>query len=275
MSDLNWAAESQAPDLIITGGFMVTEAIVPSLLSSVRDIKKRISSHPDVPAKWNLKDISRALKLHGLQSLEKKLLASADELRTAMLDALVQADAKLFLSMLQAHSRKKQVLGATRADLVRFSFSNVLMRAGLRLKLNAPADSARVLIDWPEKAQATPFVAEYRSAYCDGCSGEIKYLCGPLHERKFEPGLSFGVTDIDPLLQLADMVVGASRAFARSALNATPETDFGVRQFRRLLPLFHTGSEGELLGYGIVVSPKESKVRDVLIDALKKTPAST
>jgi hypothetical protein len=147
------------------------------------------------------------------------------------------------------------------------------MRTGLCCR-DLGASPTRVVLDWPERGNSGPFVDEYLAAWKLGISGKagrgIKYLCGPLAGQEFEPSLLFGVTDTDPLLQAADLLVGSGRAFIRYALGDLPETDFGVARFRELLVRFHRSDFDRVLDYGIAVSPKGGSLYRDLEKALNE-----
>jgi hypothetical protein len=240
-------------------GALVSDDDAAGLLSALRDVKEKFLNNPDVPVKWNLKDLDRALGLHGVAALREALLSQANEVRAGLIVAICGSGCRLFLSVFRAHSQLKGSLSEGRSAFLGYSFSNLLMRAGLCCR-DLSAFPVQVVLDWPAKEQRDPFVKEYLLGWRNGVSGKgpgaIKYLCGPLRDHRFEPGLLFGVTDADPILQAVNLVVGSGRAFVRFALGDVPEADFGVTCFRQLLSRFHRSGFGRVLDYGIAVSPK-------------------
>ena len=252
LSDLKSVYGPEAHDVLIVGGYAVPEETVESLVAAVQKTKTEICGHDGAPVKWNLKDISRALQFHGLQEKQPELLASSDTIRAQLLGLLRAHGCTLFASVLQAYSNRKQVLGKTRPDLIAFSFCNLLQRFGLFARSGA-SEGGRLFLDWPEKNSPQPFTSEYLTAWRDGPG----YRVPPLRTLGFEPALSFGVTDADPLLQLADLVVGISRSLVRHAQGDCPASDFGVQQFQAAIPAFYQSPQGQLRGWGFVVSPKD------------------
>lgn len=252
-----WGAE--VPDVFVTCAIAIPDANLSRLLEEVRQTKSQITGTPDHPVKWNMRDIRRALKIHGLTCEESRILGFSDELRGGLLRLLPRSNARLFLSCVLAYSNDKRVLRRTREDLLIFSFANLLMRAGLYKKDLGVEIGVQVLLDWPEKRDPMPFVTEYVAAWRDGSdtAGQT-YFCGPLRDLKFAPGLHFAVTDTEPILQLTDLVVGAFRSFLEFAMSKRPQTDFGVEAFARILPCIHRNQLGAIVGYGIAVSPRES-----------------
>jgi hypothetical protein len=254
------SATAEVPDIIITGGFALPTANEPALLLECQEIKENHTGYRDCPIKWNFRSLNRALELHGRTDLAQPLIAKADVLRQELLGALIHHDANFFISIIQAYSNRRQILGETRSDLVEYSFGNLLMRAGL-FKSSINLTTAEVISDWPERQDRAPFVAEYLSAWRTGHSagGHITYRCGPLRDIGFYPSPVFGVTDIDPRLQLADLVVGSSRQFMNYVLGGLNDQDFGVTQFRRILPHFYrTEGNRTPIGAGISVAPTRS-----------------
>jgi hypothetical protein len=67
-----------------------------------------------------------------------------------------------------------------------------------------------------------PFTAEYYTGWRYGRSGPegkaVKYQCGALADLAFSPAPSFAGMEFEPRLQLADLVVGATREFINFSL---------------------------------------------------------
>lgn len=253
LSDLRSVSGAEVPDVLIVGGYAVPEEAVSALTDAVFSAKAALCGNGSIPVKWNLKDVSRALQSHGLQDKQSALLAAADPLRSSLLELLRVHGCTLFASILQGYSNRRQVLGKTRPDLIRYSFCNLLQRFGQFARAGA-SSGGRLYLDWPERNLPQPFTSEYLEAWRDGPGYQIP----PLGVLGFEPALSFGVTDFDPLLQLADLVVGVSRSLVRHAQGEVGESDFGVQQFREAIPAFYQSPTGLLRGWGLVLSPKDS-----------------
>jgi len=256
-----WGA--QAEDVLVIGGFVIEECRVQPLLDAVRCKKNEIVGHPDVPVKWNLKDLKQALGSYQLSHLEAELKKKANPLRAGLLSNLIETEPILFASIFCCFGSTKKAIVATKPTLTSFSFLNLLQRLGLWAKDSQP-DSVRITLDWPEGSDRGPFEAEYLDAWRpDGVSAQETNFCGPLQNLRFEPGLTFGVTALDPLLQLCDLTVGATRSFIGYALTNGVK-DFGVQQFAALLPRFHRSAGGKVVSYGLAISPATPQLKSKL-----------
>lgn len=250
-----WGAQTE--DVHVIGGFAIQEPRIPDLLARVRARKNELVGNPDVPVKWNLKDLKKALACYGLTDQAPKLLAQSEDLRSLLLAELKTAEPVLFASAICSYSNKRKTIHATKPSLTSFSFSNLLQRLGLWVKEHKP-EAVRITLDWPESSARDPFVKEYLASWLPNGEAVSGNYCGALCSLRFEPGISFGVTLLDPLLQLSDLIVGATKSFLCHALGNGP-ADYGVQQFFSLLPHFHRSASGTVIGCGLVISPTSLK----------------
>jgi hypothetical protein len=268
-SELTAVSGAEAPDTFVVAGYSVPSTQVRPLIQSAEAIKEQLLANRNVPIKWNVKDLGRALELHGLSDLLPRIKEKSNEIRKALLESLCRSGATLFLSVILAYSNRRQVLGKTKDDLVRYSFGNFLMRAGLFSK-ESSATEVQLILDWPDKDQRRLFVQEFYSGWRDGKSitaaESISYHSGPLSAIGFRAGPLFGVTDIDIRLQLADLVVGACRSFINYCMNRAAEADFGVQQFKAIAPNFDRADGWRCFGRGITVAPANSDFSKTILD---------
>lgn len=262
------------PDVIIVGGLALNRGALTNLCQQSRHIKQSYGVDPDCPVKWNLRDVDRALRLHGCEGDRSTLLSQSNALRKELIQAIAGSGATLFVSAILAYSNRRQVLGRTKRDLVRFSFGNLLMRLGLYCQESAHSDPVELILDWPESNNRKPFVDEYLDGWRHGRSGTktqfTPYHCGCLEGLGFMPSPVFAPMDLDPRVQLADLVVGASRSIFEYALGKQRANSFGVQRFRELLPHFDRNASGRVMGRGITVSPTRSDFSGVVMTALNK-----
>jgi hypothetical protein len=249
---------ADAADILLVAGFSLPRERVPDLLRSARATKRRLCNHETVPVKWNLRGQPRALNLHGYGALQDLLIEISNELRSALLQCLREAQPSIFLSILHAHSFRRQVLIDLCEDLTRFAFANLLMRLGLSRAAAADTRQTEVSLDWPEGNAPSPFIAEYLSGWREGVSPNglrvVPYRCGPLRDFGFLPSPVFGVADVDERLQLADLCVAASRAFVNCAIGRAAGTDYATEEFRKLIPCLYAPA-GMVMGRGVTVAP--------------------
>jgi hypothetical protein len=266
-----WGAE--APDVIIVGGYGIERDSRTLLLEEIAQVKCQHGLDPDCPVKWNLKDLRRQLAAGDFKGCLPQLLGCSDPLRQDLVTALVKLQAKSFFSIIRAYSNKKEVLSVTQKKLSAFSFGNLLMHVGKFRSPYRTGNSCEVVLDWPPANDRRPFVDEYRCAWRSGMSTgpNITYKCGALRNLGFYPSPAFSVMELDPLLQLADIAVGATRCFLDFALGKPTGDTFGVQCFKRLLPtIWHIN--GNVIGNGLTVSPANSDLSTALLQGLGKIP---
>jgi hypothetical protein len=274
-SELNGIWGAEAPDVLVVGGYAIPRDKVSPLLKKVQEVKEKRGLNPHFPIKWNIKDLDHALAAHGLIGQKDILIGQSNVLRTDLLTELTAAGATIFASAILAYSNKKQVLGQTHQDLVGFSFGNLLMRVGLFCKDAAGGRRVDVLLDWPDRNDRGPFTAEYYTGWRYGRSGPegkaVSYQCGALADIAFAPAPTFAGVEFEPRLQLADLVVGATRQFINFSLGKAEENSFGVRRFKSLIP--HLYQAPNILGRGVTVSPTNSEFSTAVLEGLKKLQA--
>jgi hypothetical protein len=270
-SELTGAYEAEAPNTFVVAGYSIFSEHVSSLIRGAEEIKKARLGNKNVPIKWNVKDLERALALHGSSELSSTIKSKSNEIRKTLLELLYCSGATLFLSIIQAYSNKKPVLGRTKDDLVRYSFGNFLMRVGLFCK-ERPLTDVQLIVDWPDGNKRSPFVQEFHSGWTNGesvsANTSVKYECGPLSSLGFRAGPLFGVTDVDVRLQLADLVVGACRSFVDYCMDATGKVDFGVQQFKSIAPHLDRRANGTSVGRGVSVAPARSEFSEKIVKGL-------
>jgi hypothetical protein len=273
-ADLTAVYGAAVPDVLVIGGFGLPDSMLPSLVRSVRDTKRRHLGNSYVPMKWNVKDLQRALELHSQSEILPVIKQKNNVLRTDLLQNLISARATLFISIILAYSNRKQVIGKTKDDLIRYSFGNLLMRVGLYSKRCNSGLDVQVILDWPEGGKRQPFISEYHTGWRDGASltdqEKVHYSCGPLSALQFRPGLLFGVTDLDERLQLADLVVGAGRSFINFCLGKCIKNDFGVQQFVSIAPFLDRVDGWRCFGHGITVAPANSTFSEAILAGFKE-----
>lgn len=270
LSELKSIWADKTPDLFITGGFGIPETRIASLYSAVEACKSKHLGTTAIPVKWNLRDLDRGLGLFKVSDRKSQLIAVGDSLRAELVHLLCAHHAVLFTSILLAYSSRKSVLAEKRSDLIGWGFSNLLQRFGLFARTVECAGGS-ILLDWPDRNQPTPFVTEYLGAWEKGDGN----FCGPLKKLGFDPSPAFGLTDVEPLLQLADLVVGMARALVRNAQNGYPAPDFGSGLVRDNIESFYKDKSGRILGWGIAVSPSTAAVSKQIRDALTRFGCTT
>lgn len=278
-SELNGIWGAEAPDVLVIGGYVISRDKVSPLLKKVQEVKAKRGLNAHCPVKWNMRDLDRALAAHDLIGQKDILIGQSNVLRSDLLTELTAAGGTIFASAIRAYSNKKQILGQTREDLICFSFGNLLMRVGLFCKGAAGGRRVDVLLDWPERNDRGPFTAEYYTGWRYGRSGPegraVPYQCGALADIAFTPAPTFAGMEFEPRLQLADLVVGATREFINFSLGKAKEDSFGVQRFKSLIPYLYQAPSSQILGRGVTVSPTNSEFSTAVLEGLKKLQAGS
>lgn len=266
-SDLNGIKEAEIPDILLFGGVIVGADAEAYLQSEIEKIKKR-HGHPCAPVKWNMKDLKELYKKQEQVALYEKLLASSREWRAELFTVLAAADCALLVSCIEGYSQKRDVLKRRKEDLTRYIFTNGLMRFGLHVRETKPSQ-AQVVLDWPDKGISKPFDSEYAYAYGRGkTSNGIPYQCRKLSSLGFSDSVMFTHMQYCQMLQIADLVVGASREFLECCLGKK-EGGQGLDCLRTVRDKFR-GAPGNIVGRGLVVSSGNTKFQSSVRRGVKE-----
>lgn len=210
-SELNGVRGASIPDILLFGGIAVDVEQVRPMREAIESVKAKYG-HPRAPVKWNFKDLKALYKKQKIEELYEKLLKSSKDWRIEIAEIANDFDFRVILSVVEGHSIAKKTLKGVKPDLARYAFSNGLMRFALHVQ-DEKADSAQIILDWPDRGDSKPFDLEYRTAYNEGKTGErdVSYHSGPLAPLGFDDCASYVNMHHSTLLQFADLVVGANR----------------------------------------------------------------
>jgi hypothetical protein len=133
------------------------------------------------------------------------------------------------------------------------------MRYGLHVRDEKPL-AAHVILDWPDKGISTPFDSEYACAYGRGktTDGSVTYKCGKLSSLGFADSVMFTNMHHSTLLQVADLVVGATREFLECCLEKK-QGGQGLDCLQLIRERFR-GAPGEIVGRGLIIPSGNAKL---------------
>lgn len=105
----------------------------------------------------------------------------------------------------------------------------------------------------PDKGNSKPFDSEYARAYSRGSTtdGNVTYQCGRLSDLAFADSVMFTTMHHSTMLQVADLVVGATREFLECCLGKK-EGGQGI-DCLKLARSRLRGAPDNIVGRGIVV----------------------
>lgn len=217
-SELNGIKDAEIPDILLFGGLVISHDAERQLQLDVEKIKKR-HAHHRAPVKWNMKDLRDLYKGQDVLPLHEKLTKSSREWRAEIFECLSATDCVLLVACIEGYSSKRSILKERKDELTRFIFTNGLMRYGLHVR-DAKPRSAQVVLDWPDKGLSKPFDSEYAAAYRGGSTTDknVTYRCGKLSNLGFSDSVFFANMHHSTMLQVADLVVGATREFLECCL---------------------------------------------------------
>ena len=251
-SELHGIKEAAIPDILLFGGLIVTAETEEHIRAEVEKLKLRHCGYARAPIKWNLKDLRGLYNAQGQTQIYESLSESSREWRKEVFACLAGTDCAFLISCIEGYSASRGVLKDKKTELSRFIFTNGLMRYGLHAREERPV-RAQVVLDWPDKGDAKPFDSEYAWAYSHGrtADGSVTYQCGKLANLGFADCVLFASMHHSTLLQVADLLVGATREFIECCLGKK-ESGQGVDCLRIAASRFR-GAPGSILGRGIVV----------------------
>ena len=273
-SELNGIKGAEIPDILLFGGIVVDQSTEPELRASVENIKEKYSGYTRIPIKWNFKDLKRFYKKHQLLDIYEILLKSSKEWRLEIFENLSKFDIILIVACIEGYSTKRNTLKSVKDDLTRYVFSNALMRLGLHVQETRPRD-ALVILDWPDKGDTKPFDIEYEAAFIYGKTFDdnISYQCGNLEALGFYDSVRFANAQYTTMLQVADMVVGATREVIEYCLRKKGVGQ-GVKCLQKVWTKFR-GAPNNILGRGLIIPSGNSALLNRMKDCIGILAGST
>lgn len=242
------------------GGILISRKDEINLCKDIETIKEQYT-YRTMPLKYNFKDLKEKYKEHGRGEEHKKLLQNSQNWRKQLIEAAIKYDIKIFISCIenfQPNADKKE-LNKINDDLSSYLFANALMRVGLYAKKNSTAYT-QVILDWPTGNNSKPFDKEYYYGYNEGTtSNGTTYNSRPLYGLNFDQTLYYARCNHSHLLQLSDIVLGATKEWIQNGLK---ERDYS--HAKDLVTLFLNKFYGYpvVMQRGLNVSSKNLKLRE-------------
>lgn len=155
-SELKGIWNAPIPDILLFGGIALGKEQGKSLRSLIIDFKREYRSEADFPIKWNLKDLRNWFINNNLEELYRKLLNESKEWRKSLIRKSLSIDYKIIAACVVCHSNKIAKIKENKPNIVKYTFSNALMRVALYAK-EVNASNFEVILDWPEGNTHTPY----------------------------------------------------------------------------------------------------------------------
>jgi len=242
----------KSQDVFCVGGFGIKD------FKSIRKIDELIESvkiaykvPPDLPLKWNMKD-TKVEKLYigkGCDKLYKHILKDFDDIRIDIMRELPKLNIRVIVSSI------RNLDSQPKNQLYEWGFTALLQRFGL----SAAGEPVNfIILDW-ESERRDVYCEIYQNGYYKGKGrrGEA-YFSGPLRNLPAIPYLSFSVTVYNPILQLADFIVGCTGDFLKMCYGG--RSNKKVKTFFPFIKeCFDRSPSGEILKWGLIVQPRNDE----------------
>jgi len=226
-SELNGIWNAQIPDILMLGGIAVPSTAELALKNALEEVKLGFSDTPNYPLKWNLKNLKPWFEASDQTNLYKQLLSDSKSWRTEIFQRISCLDCTILVCMRGIFGTSRQEISRLKNSVVQMTFADALARFGLLVQASS-SETAEVILDWPESANHAPYTETYSSALLD----EQGFYCGPLKSLGFSDAPLFTRMEDSSLMQLSDLVVGASREFVEYGLGKRENRPIGFDVLR-------------------------------------------
>jgi hypothetical protein len=203
--------EAQLGSIHLFGGLIANRAEEAKIIEEIRAVKSQYT-HPNMPVKWNFKDSSIQLKYKEFNKEKdyEKMLANSRDWRLEIFQRINNLNYTIIVSCIEHFSDNKKVILDAKNKLNTYCFENVLMRVGLEAK--ELGGFWQCVLDWPPDNDSKPFDRGYYQLFHFGKASSPKpATCGPLNALGFSHSLHFTRSNHSPMMQLADLILGATR----------------------------------------------------------------
>jgi hypothetical protein len=185
----------------------------------------------------------------GNNNLWKQIIRHSDEIRMDIMRELNKLDIRCIVSSI------RRLGSQSKNQLYEWAFTALLQRFGLSAR-GEPVNF--IVLDW-ESERRNLYCEVYQNAYYKGKGkGGEQYFSGPLRNLPAIPYLSFSVTVYNPILQLADFIVGCTGDFLKACytekLNKKAKTFFPF-----VANCFDKSPTGQILKWGLIVQPRDDE----------------
>ncbi|WDT87400.1 DUF3800 domain-containing protein [Alteromonas sp. 009811495] len=266
-SDLSMLSTHNTPDVVLFGGFTIGFKDELCLKNDIEAIKAKYADRR-APIKWNFKDLEKDYISANSHQYYKMMKDNMADIRKEIFEAAARYDISIIVSLVKSYSSDKDKLKKQKDNLGRYVFTNGLMRFAYQAKDDQPA-RAELVMDWPTKSVSKPYDEEYASAYNKGvCVANNTYDAGRLCSLNFSDSILYTRMKHSTMLQLADMIVGATREFIQMAVKDEKDRH-GPKLLELLAPKFR-GYPDKVVGRGLVIGSGNSEIKSLVGSKFKE-----
>ncbi|RIV43583.1 DUF3800 domain-containing protein [Flagellimonas pelagia] len=242
-------------NVLLFGGVIVDTKAEQELIDLFHKVKNEYT-FPDLPVKWNFKDLKKTYQEFGKEDDYNLLLNRSNEWRTKIFKESKNINYRVIIACLERYESQKK-LKEVKDELINISFAQSLMRVGLYAKYQDWTQRIEIILDWPEGSNPKPFNREYYYAFNRGESAKgIKYLCGPLKNLGFNQSVYFTKCTHSAVLQFSDLVIGAAKDFVLKTIYGH---DYSLGyDLTKLILNKYNGFPNKIIERGLNYSPKNN-----------------
>jgi hypothetical protein len=233
----------------------------------MKEVKSKYTD-PDLPVKWNFKDLKATYKKFEKLDDYDKMLSDSNNWRLEIFEKSINIDYKIVISALENFQYWKFNLKKIKNDLNCILFSNALMRLGLYSK-RINCNEFQIILDWPENNDPNSFNKEYYYGFNRGVSKDgISFHSGKLSDLGFQESVLFTKMTHSNSLQFADLVMGAFRDFLEANLQ-NKQQSLGIELIKKVINKID-GHPKSIIGIGINIPSKNADLKTDLTNLFKK-----
>lgn len=265
---LKTSKEDPLPKIHIFGGVLASHTAELEIIKVIKTVKAGYT-HENMPFKWNFRDssIKSVYEKHDRLNEFTTMVTESRTWRLSIAEALKDIPFKIIVSCIEAYSDDKQKIKGAKDSLLTYLFENLLMRIGLEAK--GSSDTWQCVLDWPPDGNPKPFDSAYYRLHHNGLdSTGNKIYAGPLSALGFSPSLYYTRCNHSPLLQLSDLIVGATKDHIEANLQGRASC-VGSEFINALLSRFRERN-GVIDGYGVVASSGNHQLKSVITNLFGK-----
>lgn len=265
-SNLKSDKKVHVPNIFLFGGILIEQEESKKLIDLLKEIKGRYT-FPDLPIKYNLKDLKDKYKEFGREDEFKRLLHESMEWREELFRKSLDIDYQIVIAAVENFQTDRRKQKEIKEDIRRYVFTNAMMRISYEIKLRGYGYT-QFILDWPADGNSKPFNSEFYYAYNRGKSRDGgDYYSGPLKHIGIHDSLLFTNMNHSNCLQFADLIIGAARDFLDCILDGRDHSN-GKYLTEIILPKYR-GYPNKILEYGLNVSSRNERFKNSLKEKFK------
>lgn len=253
-------------DTFLMGGVLISRDEEIKLCGLVKEIKARYV-HPDLPVKYNLRDLKAKYDEHNYTEQFKVMLNDSAKWRKELFERALEFDFKIIIAVIQNLQIQKASPKEIKSDLLGYAFVDILMRLGKELQYKK-MEHIQVISDWPESNDPKPFNFNYYYGFSRGTTPKgTEFYSGKLQDIGFHDTVLFASMNHSNMLQFADLIIGAARDFLTTHFDER-EYSIGKELTEIILPKFRGFPNN--INYGISVSSNNQELKKRIMALISK-----